>query len=91
SLPIETERLSLRLFRDQDFDAYQSYHALPEVYRYLYASPPTIEDARATFKSVCIPAFAKDGDEIRLAVTRRTDNALLGEVLLKLANQAALQ
>ena len=48
ALPIETERLSLRAFRPDDFDAYYAYHALPEVYRYLYAAPPSAEDRRHT-------------------------------------------
>lgn len=90
-LPIETRRLSLRPFRADDFEAYRGYHARPEVYRFLYAAPPGAEEARAAFTAATLPTFAKDGDVMRLAVSRRTDNALLGEVLLKLANLSALQ
>jgi RimJ/RimL family protein N-acetyltransferase len=36
-------------------------------------------------------AFAEDGDVARLAVTRRADGALLGELFLRLASKAALQ
>ncbi|MEN5145911.1 GNAT family N-acetyltransferase [Brevundimonas diminuta] len=91
SLPIETRRLSLRPFRADDFEAYRDYHVRPEVYRFLYAAPAGAEEARAAFTAATLPTFAKDGDVMRLAVSRRTDNALLGEVLLKLASMSALQ
>ena len=35
--------------------------------------------------------FTEDGDVSRLAVTRRADGALLGELFLRLASKAALQ
>ncbi|MGX8273266.1 GNAT family N-acetyltransferase [Brevundimonas diminuta] len=89
ALPIETERLSLRAFRPDDFDAYYAYHALPEVYRYLYAAPPSAEEARKTLQTA--NAFTEDGDVSRLAVTLRADGTLLGELFLRLASKAALQ
>lgn len=43
SLPIQTSRLTLRRFEPTDFDAYVTYHRRGDVYRFLYASPPSTE------------------------------------------------
>ena len=90
-LPLQTERLELRAFRATDFAAYAAYHAQPEVYRFLYMPAPTGQALQAQFAAVLAAPFAQDGDTLRLAVTRRDDGALVGEVLLKIASRAALQ
>ncbi|MGV1907878.1 GNAT family N-acetyltransferase [Agrobacterium cavarae] len=91
SLPAETERLVLRRFVPADFSAYADYHSRPEVYRFLYADAPSGDALRTQFDTVLSAPFGKDGDVLRLAVTRRDDAALLGEVLLKIASTEALQ
>ena len=90
-LPLQSERLELRAFRATDFAAYAAYHAQPEVYRFLYMPAPTGQALQAQFAAVLAAPFAQDGDTLRLAVTRRDDGALVGEVLLKIASRAALQ
>ena len=90
-VPVETELLVLRRFVPADFIAYADYHSRPEVYRFLYAEAPSGDALRTQFDTVLSAPFSKDGDVLRLAVTRRDDDALLGEVLLKIASKEALQ
>nr|WP_315291543.1 GNAT family protein [Serratia proteamaculans] len=91
TLPFTTERLQLRRFTPADFDAYAAYHRLPEVYRYLYAPTPD-EGQLATLLSQAVTSrFTEDGDVFYCAVTLKDSGDLIGEVLLKLANRAALQ
>lgn len=91
SLPLRTGRLTLRRFQPEDFDAYSAYHQRSDVYRFLYASPPSVEALEAQFSRVLAASFEKDGDTLRLAVVRDEDAALVGEVLLKIASAGALQ
>jgi len=88
---LHTSRLVLRPFAASDFEAFSAYHSLPEVYRFLYADPPEGEAMRQCFETVLNAPFAADGDKLTLAVCRREDGAVTGEVLLKLRNSAALQ
>ncbi|MFJ1298562.1 GNAT family N-acetyltransferase [Pseudomonadota bacterium AL_CKDN230030165-1A_HGKHYDSX7] len=90
-ITISTGRLLLRPFESHDFEAYAAYHALPDVYRYLYAPAPAGEALRAQFDDLLDAPFENDGDTLRLAVTRGEDGVLLGEVLLKHAQRSALQ
>ena len=90
-VPVEPERLVLRRFVPADFAAYADYHSRPEVYRFLYAEAPDGDALRMQFDTVLSAPFSKDGDVLRLAVTRRDDDVLLGEVLLKIASKEALQ
>jgi len=90
-LPLQTERLELRTFRAADFPAYATYHGRPDVYRFLYTPTPDAQALQAQFADLLAAPFAQDGDTLRLAVTRRTDGALVGEVLLKIASRNALQ
>ncbi|MDH7804478.1 MULTISPECIES: GNAT family N-acetyltransferase [unclassified Rhizobium] len=91
SLPINTERLILRQFRPADLPSYADYHGREDVYRFLYASPPEKEALEAQFASMLSAPFENDGDTLRLAVVRRNDQAVVGEVLLKIASKTALQ
>jgi RimJ/RimL family protein N-acetyltransferase len=90
-LPLATDRLTLRPFVATDFTAYAAYHSLPEVYRYLYAAPPVGEALRKQFDDGLSAPFSADGDAFRLAVLSIADNAVIGETMLKMASQAALQ
>ncbi|MGY5780539.1 GNAT family N-acetyltransferase [Rhizobium sp. LEGMi135b] len=86
-----TDRLILRGFVPQDFEAYRAYRSLPEIYHYLYSDPPSEEEMRERFEVGLNTRLSDDGDILRCAVVRREDDALLGQVSLKLANKAALQ
>uniref|UniRef100_UPI0035C6CCAD GNAT family N-acetyltransferase n=1 Tax=Serratia quinivorans TaxID=137545 RepID=UPI0035C6CCAD len=91
TLPFTTERLHLRRFTPADLDAYAAYHYLPEVYRYLYAPTPDEAQLTSLFSQAITSRFTEDGDILYCAVTLKDSGELIGEVLLKLANGAALQ
>ncbi len=86
-----TGRLTLRPFVGEDQDQYAAYHALPEVYRYLYARAPSGTALVDKFKKVLDAPFERDGDVLRFAVMRQEDRAVIGEVLLQMANMDAEQ
>lgn len=91
SPPYATERLTLRPFVREDRDQYTAYHALPEVYRYLYAEAPTGGALNDQFETVLGSRFERDGDVLRFAVVLQEDRVVIGEVLLKMASRDALQ
>ncbi|MEF0942780.1 GNAT family N-acetyltransferase [Rhizobium sp. BR 362] len=86
-----TERLILRRFVPEDFEAYSAYRSLPSVYRYLYSAPPSEQEMKERFDAGLNTRLSEDGDMLRCAVVRREDNILLGQVSLKLASKVALQ
>ncbi|WP_267554438.1 GNAT family N-acetyltransferase [Rhizobium rhizogenes] len=86
-----TERLILRSFAPEDFEAYRAYRSLPEIYRYLYSAPPSPEEMQERFDAGLNPRLSENGDFLRCAVVRREDSVLVGQVSLQLANKAALQ
>ncbi|SCB50722.1 GNAT family N-acetyltransferase [Rhizobium multihospitium] len=86
-----TDRLILRRFVPEDFEAYSAYRSLPEIYRYLYSDPPSEEEMRERFDASFNTRLSEDGDILRCAVMRCEDDALMGQVSLKLVNKAALQ
>ncbi|MGO1080949.1 GNAT family N-acetyltransferase [Inquilinus sp. CA228] len=90
-VPVETERLILRRFTPEDFEAFHGYHGLPEVARYLYRNPRTPEQSRAALERIGVLKFEGEGDELVLAVAARAGGALLGEVLLKWVSREARQ
>lgn len=89
--PIATDRLILRKLTPEDFASYAAYRSREDVYRYLYAAPLTGNALEERFEKLLQAPFENDGDIFRLAVIRQEDDALIGDVILKLANKAALQ
>lgn len=88
---IVSERLVLRPFEPSDRPGYDAYHTRPEVYRFLYSPVPEGDVLAEQFSAAMSTRLEEDGDTLRLAVIRRDEPALVGEVLLKMANKAALQ
>ena len=81
--PIETERLRLRPFRRGDVDAVYSYRSRPDVAQYLADQPMNHEEcAEAVRLRAGQIAFSGEGDKILLAVERKDDNRLIGEISL---------
>lgn len=91
SLPIATDRLILRPLVAADFESYAAYRCRKDVYRYLYAEPLPRDALWEKFKNRLDLPFVRDGDDFRLAVIRREDQLLIGDVMLKLASKTALQ
>jgi RimJ/RimL family protein N-acetyltransferase len=90
--PIETERLLLRPFSRGDVDAVFSYRSRADVAEYLFDPPMNhAECAEAVRLRVAQIAFIGEGDKIVLAVERREDGRMIGEVSLIWRSVADLQ
>jgi RimJ/RimL family protein N-acetyltransferase len=81
--PIETERLRLRPFSRGDVDAVFSYRSRPDVAEYLFDEPMNHDEcAEAVRLRTAQIAFTSEGDKVILAVVRKADGRLIGEVSL---------
>jgi RimJ/RimL family protein N-acetyltransferase len=91
--PIGTARLKIRPFNRGDVDAVYSYRSRPDVSEYLFDEPMSHEECAEAIRHRSTQiAFAAEGDKILLAVERRDDGRLVGEVSLiwrSLAEQQA--
>ncbi len=83
-LPIETSHLRLRPFERGDCDAVARYHTLPAVQRYVERQTRYADDV-----SLAVGIMRKQvelhrpGDVLTLAMVRKGDSALVGQVSLK--------
>ncbi|HVY52847.1 MAG TPA: GNAT family protein [Devosia sp.] len=83
SYPIETERLRLRPFNRGDVDAVFDYRSRPDVAEFLFDEPMSREEAAEAVRTRTGQiALAGEGDKILLAVERKEDGRLIGEVSL---------
>jgi RimJ/RimL family protein N-acetyltransferase len=81
--PIETGRLTIRPFNRGDVDAVYSYRSRPDVAQFLFDEPMSHEECAEAVRSRSTQiAFGGEGDKILLAVERRDDGRLIGEVSL---------
>lgn len=81
--PILTERLALRPFATDDFEALHAIQSREDVTRYLYWGPRTPEEVReALAKRTQESVLAAEGKSLSLAVTLRDGGALIGSVNL---------
>jgi RimJ/RimL family protein N-acetyltransferase len=79
--PLTTERLSLRPYAPADLDDAHAFLSLPEVVRYLYWEVRTREQVRAFLADRArLNTLAAEGDRLVLAVERRSDHRVIGEV-----------
>jgi RimJ/RimL family protein N-acetyltransferase len=84
TLPIETDRLTLRAFTAEDLDDLYAYHSLPEVARFVYWEARTRDGAReALAEKVRQVALDKEGDALTLAVVLRDEGTVIGDVNLR--------
>lgn len=81
--PMETARLLLRPFNRGDVDAVFSYRSRPDVAEFLFDQPMNHEEcAEAVRARTTQVGFIGEGDKILLAVERKEDARLIGEVSL---------
>jgi len=79
--PLETERLLLRLFTDDDVDAVHEYQSDPEVTRFELYEPrdrETIEAKIAKWQTAT--RLESDGDYLQLALTDRANGQVMGDM-----------
>jgi RimJ/RimL family protein N-acetyltransferase len=80
--PLKTARLVLRPFEPGDLDDLHAYRSDPEVCRYLYSEPGTIEETQQRLdKSLTMDELTEEGQWLVMAVT--LDDRVIGDVVLK--------
>lgn len=85
--PLESERLLLRLETDADVDAIHSWQSRADVTRYLLYEP---RDRQTVAEKVAQDAartrLDKDGDYLQLAVERKDDARVIGQMYVTVGN-----
>ena len=80
-LPIETERLRLRVHVPEDFEALLAIQAREDVTRHLPWGPRDAGEVRESLaKKIAATAIERDGDPFTLAVERKDTGAYAGDV-----------
>lgn len=88
TLPIRTERLLLRPFTDDDFEAFFDLYRREDVARYLPWEPRTREQAIEMFGRVkALTSFSAEGHAIRLAAVLPESGAVIGDISLNHASR----
>jgi RimJ/RimL family protein N-acetyltransferase len=79
--PLETERLTLRPFVEDDFDAMHAMRSSPDVSRYLYQEPATPEQTRDRLsRLIASPAWTKEDDWFSAAAVERASGVTVGDL-----------
>ena len=92
NVPVETDRLFLRPFDRADLDGLVAYYALPELQRYLDWKARDRIEVKAALDSMCKDvSLNRPGDTISLAVERKADDVLMGQISLRWHDATAAQ
>jgi RimJ/RimL family protein N-acetyltransferase len=92
TLPIRTERLELRLLRQEDFADSFAYHSRPDVVRYLYQEPRSAAEYEAILAGkIARTGIAVEGDRLSLAVVPHEVGRVVGDVMLMWTSAEHLQ
>jgi RimJ/RimL family protein N-acetyltransferase len=79
--PLETERLALRPYDEGDVAAFHAIRSQPEVVRYLYEEPLTLEQAREKVKVLAGSRALEAEDQwLAAAIVVRDSGAYVGDV-----------
>jgi RimJ/RimL family protein N-acetyltransferase len=78
--PIESDRLSIRPLRPDDFDRHFAIYSNPDVVRFLYEEPFDAEGAREHLKRRSSIDLPTEGSWVNLGVELRDADILIGEV-----------
>jgi RimJ/RimL family protein N-acetyltransferase len=82
--PIETERLLLRPFERDDFEALLAIRSRPDVVRYLYGDPSDAEEVRRSLADRVNRRWLEaEGEILFLAAILRRSEELIGDVSLR--------
>ncbi|MBJ3783957.1 GNAT family N-acetyltransferase [Devosia sediminis] len=92
NLPIETDHLILRPIERSDVEAVGRYHILPSVQRYVERPTRYAEDVAAAVAVMRAQiVLHRPGDTLTLAIVRKGDKVLVGQVSLQWSNASAGQ
>ncbi|MGE5226071.1 MAG: GNAT family N-acetyltransferase [Planctomycetaceae bacterium] len=90
--PIRTERLLLRPFEPEDFDALFAIYAREDVARYLYWGPREEPEVREMLaERIAHRGIEREGDRLNLAVVLQATGATIGDVVLAWTSAAHAQ
>src|SRR5918995_4503833 len=79
-LPLESERLFLRPFTADDFDALFAIHSRSDVARWLYWGPRNEDEVRATLeKKIASSTLVNDDDFLSFAVVLKSSSEVIGD------------
>ncbi|WP_046006479.1 GNAT family N-acetyltransferase [Pseudoalteromonas rubra] len=81
-LHFNTARLTIRPLQQGDLHAIYESRRSPKTSKYI-GEPATLEDAQARIDQASAPWQAKEHERLLLAVVRREDNVLIGELMYK--------
>jgi RimJ/RimL family protein N-acetyltransferase len=85
--PIETERLILRTFTRDDFEALHAYQSRDDVVQWLLWGARTEDEVRAALQlKLASVSIADEGDVLALALTLKGTGELVGDVILQLVS-----
>ena len=91
-LPIYTDRLQLRAFEKSDLEGVMAYYSLPEVQRYLDWKARDRMEVKEGLDAMCSQRrLNRPGDTLTLAVVRKSDDLLAGQVSLRWTDATAAQ
>jgi RimJ/RimL family protein N-acetyltransferase len=86
--PIETARLWLRPFQDEDLSDLYAFHSCPEVARYLYWHPRSLAETKEVLaRKQTQVSWTQEGSTLALAVVLPERNRVIGEVSLVWTSQ----
>ena len=78
---IQSERLYMRPFRDEDAEAMFEYHSDPDTCRYIPWNVRTIEEVRTSItENKKAFSLREEGDYLSLALIRKSDDQLIGQM-----------
>jgi RimJ/RimL family protein N-acetyltransferase len=81
--PLETERLLLRPFVAEDFEALLAIHSQAEVARYLYSEPMSEDEVHASLeRKIGQTAIRAERENLSLAVVLKETSELIGDCTL---------
>jgi RimJ/RimL family protein N-acetyltransferase len=79
--PVETSRLTLRPFVEEDFEALHAMRSDAEVVRYLYDEPFSPEQTRDLLsRRIAATSWAAEGDWLGAVAVERESGTVVGEV-----------
>ena len=82
--PLATDRLLLRPFTADDLDDVLAIHERPDVVRYLYWDVRSRDEVRDLLaRRERLDRIEREGDALLLAVVRRSDGRVIGELTLR--------
>jgi RimJ/RimL family protein N-acetyltransferase len=86
--PLETDRLLLRPYRDDDLEALHEFERLDETARYLYNVPLDLDATRALLeRRKALTAIDEEHDNLVLAATPKETGTVIGHVTLEVKSR----